>query len=689
MTPSRARPAAPIRGERPTPGTRLALGLILAAGLALRLWGIGDRLPDPTLGVDPFDDTTVDETDRRAMLYSWDMWRGGTTALNLNPATGDWPGMSFYLTLGLQMSYRGWWAASQGNPGAAAFARHVQADPAAMFLFARVFNALIGVLTILVTYRVGARLAGPGVGLVAALLLSLNPFHVLISQRVSDPNLLALLFLLLALLFLIRFLESPRAAYSALAGAMIGFAGACKYVPLVAILALVGAHWSAAPRRAARVRAPDWESLAAGLAACAAAFFIASPFTILDWRAKSLDFALQRGRLLGDWVGQSRFPIALPTYLTETLPNMMGWPAYLLAAGGCVLLCRRGAKGWIVASVPLLLLAANGMLALAQERFMLPALAALEIAAACALARSAASIPSAAVAVVALIAVAWPMPSLIATRRALALEDTRHVARRWIEASIPAAEPMGFDLYGPAFKLAPRGRSAIVWPFLASQTPLVRIAYHPEWLDGVRYYTTSSEVTRRFEADRERYPTEAAFYGWIRAHGRRLWASGSPRASGPTIEVWELPDTISTPEERDRLWSRAGSDSVYTVRVARWCSEMAQVFLWRDDYPRAGEWAERGIAIGPSEARIRLFETLTLVRLRLGETAAAEESARRGLETDRRSALLHLYRGMALEAMVRPAEALEEYRAALPLCPNEQAAGVVRAAIQNLEAARR
>ena len=80
--------------------------LVLLGALALRLWGVSDRLPSPDVADSPFDDTAVDEGDRRAMQYAWDMWRGGTRPLNLNPGTGDWPGLPFYLVLGSQMTYR-------------------------------------------------------------------------------------------------------------------------------------------------------------------------------------------------------------------------------------------------------------------------------------------------------------------------------------------------------------------------------------------------------------------------------------------------------------------------------------------------------------------------------------------------------------------------------------------------------
>src|SRR5690348_7497287 len=93
----------------------LLIGLMTLA-LALRIWGLSDRLPDPSLGLNPIiGDTSVDEGDRRAMLYAWEMWEGGTRPLDLNPRTGDWPGLPFYVTLGLQLLYRGYDSLAHGS----------------------------------------------------------------------------------------------------------------------------------------------------------------------------------------------------------------------------------------------------------------------------------------------------------------------------------------------------------------------------------------------------------------------------------------------------------------------------------------------------------------------------------------------------------------------------------------------
>ena len=680
---------------KPRPDT-LLLGLI-ALSVLVRLWGIADRLPDPTLGVDPIvANTAVDEGDRRAMYYAWDMWRGGARPIDLNPGTGDWPGLPFYLTLGLQLLYRAYDAVTHGNVSAAAFERHAGNDPAGMFLLARIFNVLIGVLTVYLVYFLGRKLGGRALGLWAAALIAFNPAHILASQRVSDPNLLALLFVLLATIQLVDAGAERRTRSSVLAGAMIGLAAACKYVPMVLVLPIVLVQLERGKGRPVRTLGFRWQPAVLGVLAALAAFAIASPFTILDWGAKAQSLSLQRGRLLGEWVGISEAPVSLPTYLTRTFPEMLGWPAYLLAILGSILLFRLPPRGWVVALVPVVLLLPTGALALAQERFMLPAMGSLAVAAAYAAIRlaswlgSARAVPRVAQAplagLAAALCVAWTAPGFVHTRAMLHRQDTRVVAHRWIERAIPRTEPLVLDVYGPEFDAKREGRLSLVWPFLATQATYVRAAYHPEWLDGFRYYATAGEVERRFESAAPRYPDEAAFHRWIREHGRVVWVSDSVGASGPRIEIWQLPDGISSREARDALWDQVRQSPMYSPRLARWCSETATIFLKRDRYERAAEWAARGLTIPDAASRRDLLEALSLSQVRLGRSSDAEQAARTGVREYPESALLHLNRAMALEALHRNDEAISEYGAALRLSRNPGAVELIRAQLERLGA---
>ena len=210
---------------------------LLGLTLAIRLWGIHDRLPDASLHINVLDDSVIEETDRTTIGRAWTLWRGGTHPFDPNPHTGGWPALSFYLTLAIEYLYKVTYSFSSGGATAVEFQQHVAGEGAApMFLLARIVGALIGTITVFLTYRIASRIGGRTAGLLAGLMLAANTLHVLTSQHVSDPNLLALLFVLLATPPLLRVVEGGTWRDSVLAGAMIGLAGACKYVPLILAL---------------------------------------------------------------------------------------------------------------------------------------------------------------------------------------------------------------------------------------------------------------------------------------------------------------------------------------------------------------------------------------------------------------------------------------------------------------------
>jgi tetratricopeptide (TPR) repeat protein len=656
-------PSARRSGFRIPPIDRAFLVVLLVAA-ALRIWGIGDRLPDASLGINVIDDTAIEETDRTTIMRSWGMWRGGAKDFDLNPHTGGWPALSFYVTLGIQFVYQSWYGTVHPGAGVQVFAEHVQRDSAGLFLLSRFVNALIGVLSVALTWRLALPLGGRLAAILAALFLAANPLHVLTSQHISDPNLLAMVFVALAAVSIARVAEGGGFRDSLAAGVWIGLAGACKYVPLILIVPLFLAH----------VRGARWRAFAAASGIAVAAMFLASPFTFLDWQTTLDAFTVQRRSLFSDWVGQTPFPIALPTYLISALPHALGWPVYLLSVAGGALLWRRGGSGRAVVLIALVVILANGLLRAAQDRYMLvvfPVLmAGAGVAVAAAWSRWKDRAPAmlrrgAAVGAVMAIAMAWPLPDLWNVRRALARPDSRHEARRWINANLGPMRLLGLELYGPVF--ADRERNTVIWPFFATQAPLVSAAYHPEFLDGLEMICTSGEISRRFLADSLHYPDEAAYYRWLRTNGALIWDSDPALLSGPIIEVRSLPSSISSRAERDSLFARLEPEPSGTYRLALWCHDYAALFARVGSFERAEEWALRGLLVGAERLNHRLYASLALARLNRGNFPGAADAALAGIELAPDAYSLRLYRGMALQNMGRPEEALTEVRTALEL----------------------
>jgi mannosyltransferase len=107
----------------------------------------------------------------------------------------------------------------------------------------RALSALLGTLTIPVVYLLGRRLADGKVGLLAALILAVSPFHVRFAQETRMYTLLALS-ASLALYFLVCLLTDPRSDRARLGQQLVEFwrawqaardRGGCRWLPLQAI----------------------------------------------------------------------------------------------------------------------------------------------------------------------------------------------------------------------------------------------------------------------------------------------------------------------------------------------------------------------------------------------------------------------------------------------------------------------
>ena len=148
----------------------LPIAAILAVALALRLWGVPYGLPN---------------------LYNWDeptvvnravRFGGG----DLNPHFFYYPTLWMYL---LAIVFGGYFAVGRLSGhfhSASDFVVEYLAHPTSTYLIARVATALAGVATVWLVYRIGMRLMGREVGILAAALLSVSVIHVAYSQQVID-----------------------------------------------------------------------------------------------------------------------------------------------------------------------------------------------------------------------------------------------------------------------------------------------------------------------------------------------------------------------------------------------------------------------------------------------------------------------------------------------------------------------
>jgi 4-amino-4-deoxy-L-arabinose transferase-like glycosyltransferase len=124
--------------------------------------------------------------------------------------------------------------------------------PGDVDLWGRLFSAAIGLVTVFVTYKLGALLYGRRAGAIAALFLALMPYHVLVTRQILLDGPMTL-FATVGLYMVARYVKTERGPWLYAAGAALGLAGLSKETSLV-LLGGIYAFLALTPEIRLRVR---------------------------------------------------------------------------------------------------------------------------------------------------------------------------------------------------------------------------------------------------------------------------------------------------------------------------------------------------------------------------------------------------------------------------------------------------
>jgi len=342
--------------EIPVPPT---YGLVLAGGLALRLWGIRQGLPFAY---------NTDEADH-FVPHAVRMFEEGT----LNPHYFSNPPAFTYL---LHYLYDAWY----GGPGGVVHA--YAAHPQELYTLARVAAALLATLALWLLYLTGARLFGRAVGLLAAAIEAVAFLPVFYSHLALN-DVPALAPLTLSLLGSAGVLRRGRLRDHALAGVGFGLACATKYTAGIVLLP----YLVAAGGRLLDGGRPQLRRELAGVAAMAgcaiASFLIANPYSLLDYSSFHRELVHQSA-LSAEAQGKLGAPKdgGLVYYLWS-LTWGFGWVPALAALGGSVAIWRRERRvGLMLVPAALAYLLFMGTEGRYFGRWLMPALPLLSLLAA-------------------------------------------------------------------------------------------------------------------------------------------------------------------------------------------------------------------------------------------------------------------------------------------------------------------
>jgi len=527
-------------------------------GLALRIYHVDFGLP-----------ALLDPDEPMFVMGSIRLFRDHT----LNPGWFGHPGTTtIYVVALIEVIAFGFGWVLGWYPDAAAFSHAVYANPAILFLPARLFFVACSVFSIWLTYRLGSRLFRPEVGVVAALILAANPVNVLWSQ-VIRTDIQATMFMLLSILAAIDCLERGQLRSYLWAGAWAGLACVTKWPMVLVASTFVCVGLARIASRETDVRR-ELAYIVAGVACTAIVALATSPYLLLDYHRAISDVLGEAqtkhvGATSGGVIANIRW------YFGTVLADSVTWLGMLFAALGLAraIYLRRGA----LVLLPFVLIYLTIMLTqtLIWVRWVLPVLPVLAILVGVGILFVAERIAARlagrwaqAIAPVLTLALLAPLLWADAGQARERANDTRLQASAWARNHIPdgssiVLEHLAFDLIDRNWQfLIPAGRPGCVnaMKYLNRQ---IRYTTIEKWrganavvdigtTDPARLETCRADFAilshyARYRDEAESFSGELQNYRALLA-GATLVARFDPapaRIGGPVVEVYRL-----APEER-------------------------------------------------------------------------------------------------------------------------------------------
>ena len=402
------------------PASTWALAAVLAAGLALRTWGLGFGLPH-----------TAARPDESLLVHRALAVAGG----DLNPGFFNYPSLHIYLLAGLYGLYYLLLRSMAEVSGAQDFLFRFLADPGGVWLLGRALTAAMGTATLVWVYRAARSIDGPAAGLAAAVLGAGAFLHVRDSHFLT-VDVPAAFWAAGSFALALQHLGDGRRRILLAAAVLGGLSASTKYATALFLPALLAAAFLSP------LPGPRWRTAAAVLAAWGLAFAAASPYVVLDPQAFWRDFSFEWrhfGRGHGIDLGNGWLH-----HLTFSLRHGLGWPLLAASVAGlCWFAARRRAGDLLILAGVVVYFLVAGAGASLFVRYVIPLVPLACVAAACALCRAAGGGMAATVAAGLLLAVP-PTAASLAHDRLLARTDTRVLAAAWIEENVEPGSTLAF-----------------------------------------------------------------------------------------------------------------------------------------------------------------------------------------------------------------------------------------------------
>ena len=346
-------------------------------------------------------------------------------------------------------------------------------NPGPFYLIGRFTTILFSLGSIWVVYKLGERHFKKGSGIVAALLLSLSYGHVAASQNIKADT-PAMFFVILSMFFLLNYLRDKKRSDLIWTAAFAGMGTATKAYPIVMLLPIVIgvilAHSYGERSIVSRQMGKAAFRIGIALAVFSLFYFVCSPYNFIDPLGRKSTFSPffsvvakisplfggERTVGPGDSICQKMGLLQGAIDYLRVLMATTGMGITIAGVGILgmwYLLFQLNKQVFLFLLYPILFIAASVLTnpGYAESRHQLPVYPFLAITGAALIVRlgETKGLRTSLVYIGLIVCLCYPFFNIVNRGVHLSREDTRNMAKAWIEANIPSGTRILMDESGP------------------------------------------------------------------------------------------------------------------------------------------------------------------------------------------------------------------------------------------------
>ncbi|MFI5253650.1 MAG: glycosyltransferase family 39 protein [Bacteroidota bacterium] len=644
---------------------RVLLILILSAAGILRLWQMSWGLPDLYEEAIPY----------RA---AYDFWNWDGKGITLNPDYFTYPAFTFYLNyiaqgLTFLIGY-----ILRVYPDFATFQQINQDNYSTFVVIGRIITIAFDMGTVYVVYLLGKSLLDWRAGLVAAIIIALNPLHIKESNLVNVDTPLTF-FAILTAYFIYRASVTPEKRWYIWAGISIGLAAATKYNGGLLALFLPLALMSQSSTLQDLKR--NLKNINLYLALCVAflTFLICNPYILLRFGEFRDAFSGAFSHMKYGHLGIDPTVSSWWYYLFDTLPQNLGWALFIIIIVSIIYsLIKKNKPLLMMLIFPVIYFPTFASWSMRAERYLLPIFPFLILPASVFLislyaryfdheenqpAKS--NFVRWGIGVVVLVIMFYqPLQEVFAYNKRFTKPDTRLLAKMSVIDHLPEEGIIASGPYGINF---PRAFHVLNIPFETVRTDVFAAFYRTEWYKDFDLVIVSSYDYDRYRQEPDRFKNYLAFYDSLKSQFKLIdTITPSEYSNGPKFWIYSPPvDSMDIPIDTSLF--KAMDDVNDPELAGKFLDDLGMFISLKGKLQRSEEVLNYAAACDTTFADVR--KHLGVVEILMGKYEQAVINFRMYVSRVNSDAVAYDALGDALFNLEKVDEAEKSYFAALTIDP--------------------